>query len=109
MPEARIGGVGIHYSEVGEGEPLLLIMGFGMPGDAWLAPLPFLQGFRAIYFDNGGTGNGCDHWFSAVPRAAANTAPPGNRRSSPPCSKPSREWPEPIPRPGSTASCRSCF
>ncbi|MFN8626265.1 MAG: alpha/beta fold hydrolase [Candidatus Binatia bacterium] len=56
MPEARIGGIGIHYSEVGEGEPLLLIMGFGMPGDAWLASLPFLQGFRAIYFDNRGTG-----------------------------------------------------
>lgn len=56
MPQARIGSVGIHYSESGEGDPLLLIMGFGMPGDAWLASLPFLQGFRAIYFDNRGTG-----------------------------------------------------
>jgi len=56
MPEARIGGVGIHYSAVGEGDPLLLIMGFGMPGDAWMVSLPFLQGYRAIYFDNRGTG-----------------------------------------------------
>jgi pimeloyl-ACP methyl ester carboxylesterase len=32
-------------------------MGFGMPGDAWMASLPFLHGFRAIYFDNRGTGH----------------------------------------------------
>lgn len=56
MPDAKVGDVRIHYSEVGEGDPLLLIMGFGMPGDAWLGALPFLQGFRAIYYDNRGTG-----------------------------------------------------
>jgi pimeloyl-ACP methyl ester carboxylesterase len=56
MPEAQVGGVKIHYTEAGEGDPLLLIMGFGMPGDAWLGVLPFLQGFHAIYFDNRGTG-----------------------------------------------------
>ena len=56
MPHAEIGDVKIHYSETGEGEPMLLIMGFGMPGDAWLGSLPFLQGFHAIYFDNRGTG-----------------------------------------------------
>jgi pimeloyl-ACP methyl ester carboxylesterase len=56
MPYATIDGVRIHYTEVGEGEPLLLIMGFGMPGEAWLGSLPFLHGFRAIYFDNRGTG-----------------------------------------------------
>jgi pimeloyl-ACP methyl ester carboxylesterase len=27
-----------------------------MPGEAWLGSLPFLDGFRAIYFDNRGTG-----------------------------------------------------
>ena len=56
MPNATVGDISIHYTEVGEGDPLLLIMGFGMPGDAWLGSLPFLQGFRAIYYDNRGTG-----------------------------------------------------
>ena len=56
MAEAHIGDVKIHYTETGNGDPLLLIMGFGMPGDAWLGVLPFLEGFRAIYFDNRGTG-----------------------------------------------------
>jgi pimeloyl-ACP methyl ester carboxylesterase len=56
MPEAQIGEVKIHYTEAGDGAPLLLIMGFGMPGDAWLVALPFLEGFHAIYFDNRGTG-----------------------------------------------------
>jgi pimeloyl-ACP methyl ester carboxylesterase len=56
MGDATINGIRIHYNEIGEGDPLLLIMGFGMPGDAWLGSLPFLQGFRAIYFDNRGTG-----------------------------------------------------
>ena len=56
MPDTTIDGVKIHYNETGEGEPLLLIMGYGMPGDAWLGSLPFLNGFRAIYYDNRGTG-----------------------------------------------------
>ena len=56
MADATINGIRIHYNEMGEGDPLLLIMGFGMPGDAWLGSLPFLQGFRAIFFDNRGTG-----------------------------------------------------
>jgi pimeloyl-ACP methyl ester carboxylesterase len=56
MPDAKIGDVRIHYTETGEGAPLLLIMGYGMPGEAWLGSLPFLQGFRAIYYDNRGTG-----------------------------------------------------
>jgi 3-oxoadipate enol-lactonase len=56
MPDATIDGVKIHYNEAGEGDPLLLIMGYGMPGDAWLGSLPFLNGFRAVYYDNRGTG-----------------------------------------------------
>src|SRR5574337_1137005 len=56
MADAQIGDVRIHYTESGTGDPLLLIMGFGMPGDAWLGSLPFLQDFHAIYFDNRGTG-----------------------------------------------------
>jgi len=56
MPDTTIDGVKIHYNEAGEGEPLLLIMGYGMPGNAWLGSLPFLSGFRSIYYDNRGTG-----------------------------------------------------
>src|SRR5213593_5191169 len=56
MPDTTIDGVKIHYDEAGQGEPLLLIMGYGMPGDAWLGSLPFLNGFRSIYYDNRGTG-----------------------------------------------------
>jgi pimeloyl-ACP methyl ester carboxylesterase len=57
MPHAAVNGVRIHYNEAGTGDPLLLIMGFGMPGEAWLGSLPFFQpAFHTIYFDNRGTG-----------------------------------------------------
>jgi 3-oxoadipate enol-lactonase len=57
MPRIAAGDIQINYESYGQGEPLLLIMGFGMPGIAWLPALPFLSGFRCIYFDNRGTGN----------------------------------------------------
>ena len=57
MPRVAAGDIQINYESYGQGEPLLLIMGFGMPGIAWLPLLPFLPGFRCIYFDNRGTGN----------------------------------------------------
>ena len=56
MPDVTLTGCRIHYTENGQGDPLLLVMGFGMPGDAWLGSLPFLDGFRSVYFDNRGTG-----------------------------------------------------
>lgn len=56
MPQATVNGIRLNYNESGSGDPLLLVMGFGMPGDAWQASLPFLQGFRTIWFDNRGTG-----------------------------------------------------
>lgn len=57
MPKVKAGSVNIHYEIAGKGEPLLLIMGFGMPGIGWLPALPFLQEFQCIYFDNRGTGD----------------------------------------------------
>ena len=57
MPRIGAGKIQINYEIYGQGEPLLLIMGFGLPGMAWLPALPFLAGFRCIYFDNRGTGN----------------------------------------------------
>ncbi len=57
MPRIQAGSININYETFGEGEPLLLIMGFGMPGAAWVPNLPFFPGFKCIYFDNRGTGN----------------------------------------------------
>ena len=56
MPKIKAGSINLNYDTFGEGEPLLLIMGFGMPGIAWLPSLPMLPGFKCIYFDNRGTG-----------------------------------------------------
>lgn len=51
------GGVRLHWSEHGEGEPLLLIMGLGGSSQAWYRLLPRLDGrVRAVAFDNRGTG-----------------------------------------------------
>ncbi len=56
MPKIKAGNINLNYDTFGDGEPLLLIMGFGMPGIAWLPSLPMLAGFKCIYFDNRGTG-----------------------------------------------------
>lgn len=57
MPRIQTGDIEINYETYGEGDPLLLIMGFGAPGAAWMPMLPLLTGFKCIYFDNRGTGN----------------------------------------------------
>ncbi|MFZ0887234.1 MAG: alpha/beta fold hydrolase [Candidatus Binataceae bacterium] len=56
MPVIKSGSVNIHYETYGEGDPLLLIMGLGMPGAVWIPSLALLPGFECIYFDNRGTG-----------------------------------------------------
>jgi 3-oxoadipate enol-lactonase len=57
MPFADSGGVRISYEKAGQGEPLLLIMGYGLPGAAWAISLPyFTPHFQVVYFDNRGTG-----------------------------------------------------
>jgi pimeloyl-ACP methyl ester carboxylesterase len=56
MPSIKAGNINLNYDTYGEGEPLLLIMGFGMSGAGWLPSLPFFSGFKSIYFDNRGTG-----------------------------------------------------
>jgi pimeloyl-ACP methyl ester carboxylesterase len=55
MPDARIGDIDIHYESMGEGPPLLLIMGLGMQMIAWpdeLCDLLVEHGLRVIRFDN---------------------------------------------------------
>ncbi|HVC44543.1 MAG TPA: alpha/beta hydrolase [Candidatus Binataceae bacterium] len=56
MPKVKAGAIHINYETFGDGPPLLLIMGFAMPGVAWMPMLPFLNGFKCYYFDNRGTG-----------------------------------------------------
>lgn len=57
MPLIQAGSVEINYETFAEGDPLLLIMGFGASGATWLPILPMLPGFRCIYYDNRGTGS----------------------------------------------------
>jgi 3-oxoadipate enol-lactonase len=57
MPIVKAGAINLNYDTFGAGEPLLLIMGFGAPGIAWMPVLPMLSGFKSIYFDNRGTGS----------------------------------------------------
>jgi pimeloyl-ACP methyl ester carboxylesterase len=58
MPSVQLKGVKIAYEEVGEGAPLLLIMGLGAPGAAWEKHLAaYSRNFRCITMDNRGSGD----------------------------------------------------
>jgi pimeloyl-ACP methyl ester carboxylesterase len=56
MPYAQSGNARIHWEETGSGDPLLLVMGFGLSAEAWTPMLPLLSSQRVIYYDNRGTG-----------------------------------------------------
>ena len=58
MPTARIGDMTLHYRTCGQGEPLLLIMGYRGSGFMWGDELLCLlaRHFQVIAFDNRGTG-----------------------------------------------------
>src|SRR5262249_56949190 len=58
MPTARIDDIHIHYDTRGQGEPLLLIMGYRGSGLMWGEEFITLlsRSFQVIYFDNRGTG-----------------------------------------------------
>ena len=58
MTTARIGDITIHYNTWGQGEPLLLIMGYRGSGFMWGEELTTLmaRSFQVITFDNRGTG-----------------------------------------------------
>lgn len=56
VPRVKVGDLFLSYEVSGRGEPLVLIMGFGLPGAAWKSALPFLSGFRCFVIDNRGTG-----------------------------------------------------
>ena len=57
MPRLRANGVDLHVEEVGEGPPLLLIMGLGASLETWVAQREaFARRHRIILFDNRGAG-----------------------------------------------------
>lgn len=52
MPKVQVGNVGLYYEEHGEGEPLVLVPGFGTGLWIWYRQIPALAGrFRVIAFD----------------------------------------------------------
>jgi 3-oxoadipate enol-lactonase len=54
---ARVGGARIAWRAYGEGEPVLMVMGFMGSGRAWFRLLPHVAARRrAVVFDNRGTG-----------------------------------------------------
>jgi pimeloyl-ACP methyl ester carboxylesterase len=57
VPKVRVGEVELFYQDVGDGEPLLLIMGFGGDSTAWAFQIAdFSARHRVIAFDNRGVG-----------------------------------------------------
>ena len=57
MPIARVGDININYMVEGEGEPLLMIMGYGSNMDGWYFQTRFFaKHFRVITLDNRGVG-----------------------------------------------------
>jgi 3-oxoadipate enol-lactonase len=57
MPTAKVGDINIYYESHGDGEALLLIMGYGQYSGHWATMIPPLsREYRVIVFDNRGTG-----------------------------------------------------
>ena len=57
MPKAKVDGINIRYKVDGEGEPLILIMGFAAPRWAWFFQTrAFKKHYKVITFDNRGVG-----------------------------------------------------
>jgi pimeloyl-ACP methyl ester carboxylesterase len=57
MPTVKVGDINIYYESHGDGEALLLIMGYGAYSAMWGLQIPALsQEYRVISFDNRGTG-----------------------------------------------------
>ena len=57
MPTVKVGDISVYYEVHGEGEPLVLIMGYGHNSGHWFSQIPGLsQEYGVIAFDNRGTG-----------------------------------------------------
>ncbi len=57
MPLAKLNDIKINYKVEGQGEPLVMIMGFTAKRSNWMLQIPFFKKFyRVITFDNRGVG-----------------------------------------------------
>lgn len=57
MPLAKLNGININYRVEGQGEPLVMIMGFSAPRIGWIRQIRFFKKYyRVITFDNRGVG-----------------------------------------------------
>jgi pimeloyl-ACP methyl ester carboxylesterase len=57
MPTVKANDINIYYEIHGEGEPLLMIQGYGQYSGHWTTLIPpFAKEYRVIIFDNRGTG-----------------------------------------------------
>jgi 3-oxoadipate enol-lactonase len=57
MPAVKVGDINIYYEIHGDGEPLLMIQGYGQYSGHWTTLIPpFSKEYRVIIFDNRGTG-----------------------------------------------------
>jgi len=57
MPTVKVDDINIYYETHGEGEPLVLIMGYGGHSGWWAPQIPvFSQEYRVVAFDNRGAG-----------------------------------------------------
>jgi len=57
MPLAKLDGINLNYKVDGQGEPLVMIMGFGAPMSIGMNQVPFFKKYyRVITFDNRGVG-----------------------------------------------------
>ncbi len=57
MSKVKANGIELNYEIMGEGEPLLLVMGLGMDRRGWMFQVPFFSRYyKTIVFDNRGVG-----------------------------------------------------
>jgi pimeloyl-ACP methyl ester carboxylesterase len=49
--------LGLHYTEQGEGPPVVLVHGFGLTHEVWAEQLPLAEEFRLIAYDMRGCGD----------------------------------------------------
>jgi|WetSurMetagenome_2_1015567.scaffolds.fasta_scaffold18655_3 3-oxoadipate enol-lactonase len=57
MPVTEVNGINIYYEVQGQGDPLVLIAGFGSTIKGWMNQVPvFKQHYQVIMFDNRGIG-----------------------------------------------------
>ncbi len=57
MPKVKVGDINMYYEIHGEGEPLVLVMGYTLSSRFWYRQIPTLaREFKVVTFDNRGTG-----------------------------------------------------